>query len=147
MLDCCAWKRRSSKPFFRLRDRFLRTHTRLGSIAFSTGTGQLADPVSLTGDPSPAMRWPGPFTVIVDAMTYSAAEDFLLGLQGLEHVTVLGKPTGGGSGRPRSITITPDLTLTISTALTYDRHHRCVELHGLPVDGPHPDPEPELWTG
>ncbi|MDQ3827367.1 MAG: S41 family peptidase, partial [Actinomycetota bacterium] len=81
-------------------------------------------------------RWPGPITVLVDAMTYSAAEDFLLGLQGLEHVTVLGEPTGGGSGRPRTIAITPDLTLSISTALTYDRRRRCIELNGLPVDGP-----------
>lgn len=119
-----------------VRDRFLHTHTQLGSIAFTTGTGQLADPVSLTGDPSPATRWPGPITVLVDAMTYSAAEDFLLGLQGLEHVTVLGEPTGGGSGRPRTIAITPDLTLSISTALTYDRRRRCIELNGLPVDGP-----------
>ncbi len=69
-------------------------------------------------------------------MTYSAAEDFLLGLQGLEHVIVLGEPTGGGSGRPRTITITSELTLSISTVLTYDRNHRCIELNGLPVDGP-----------
>ncbi len=125
-----------------LRDRFLHTHTQLGSIACTTGTGQLADPVPLTGDPSPATRWPGPITVLVDAMTYSAAEDFLLGLQGLAHVTVLGEPTGGGSGRPRTITITPDLTLTISTALTYDRHHHCIELNGLPVEGPAPTCDP-----
>jgi carboxyl-terminal processing protease len=119
-----------------LRDRFLRTHTQLGSIAFTTGTGQLANPVPLIGDPSPSTRWTGPITVLVDPMTYSAAEDFLLGLQGLEHVTVLGEPTGGGSGRPRTITITPELVLSISTALTYDRHHRCIEFNGLPVDGP-----------
>lgn len=63
-------------------------------------------------------------------------EEFLLGLQGLEHVTVLAEPTGGGSGRPRTITITPELTISIGTALTYDRQHRCIELNGLPVDGP-----------
>ena len=119
-----------------LRDRFLRRCTRLGSIAFTTGTGHLADPVPLTAQPSESIRWPGPLTVLVDAMTYSAAEDFLLGLHGLDHVTVLGEPTGGGSGRPRTLTITPDLTLTISTALTYDRRGRCIEYNGLPVDGP-----------
>lgn len=122
-----------------LRDRFLRARTRLGSIAFTTGTGQLADPVTLTGEPSDAIRWPGLLTVLVDAMTYSAAEDFLLGLQGLDHVRVLGEPTGGGSGRPRTLRITPELTLTISTALTYDRQQRCVELNGIPVDGPPPE--------
>lgn len=119
-----------------LRDRFLPGRTRMGSIAFSTGTGDLADPVPLTAEPSESTRWTGPLTVLVDAMTYSAAEDFLLGLHGLDHVTVLGEPTGGGSGRPRTITITPELTLTISTALTYDRRQRCVEYNGLPVDGP-----------
>jgi carboxyl-terminal processing protease len=121
-----------------LRDRFLRTTTRLGSIAFTTGTGQLADPVPLTADPSTSTRWDGDLRVLVDAMTYSAAEDFLLGLHGLDHITVLGEPTGGGSGRPRSLPITPELTLTISTALTYDRHGRCIEHHGLPVDKTHP---------
>jgi carboxyl-terminal processing protease len=118
-----------------LRDRFLRRRTRLGSITFTTGTGNLADPVPLTAQPSESTRWPGPLTVLVDAMTYSAAEDFLLGLHGLDHVTVLGEPTGGGSGRPRTLTITPNLTLTISTALTYDRQQRCIEYNGLPVDG------------
>ena len=119
-----------------LRDRFLRRRTRLGSIAFTTGTGHLADPIALTAEPSQSTRWTGSLTVLVDAMTYSAAEDFLLGLHGLDHVTVLGEPTGGGSGRPRTLTITPGLTLTISTALTYDRHGRCIERNGLPVDGP-----------
>jgi carboxyl-terminal processing protease len=72
--------------------------------------------------------------VLTDPMTYSASEDFLLGLQGLPHVTVVGQRSGGGSGRPRTIRILPDMTITISTALTFDREGVCVENHGIPVD-------------
>jgi carboxyl-terminal processing protease len=69
-------------------------------------------------------------------MTYSAAEDFLLGLQDLEHVTRLSRTH---RRRKRSATDHhhhPELTLSIGTALTYDRQHCCIELNGLPVDGP-----------
>jgi carboxyl-terminal processing protease len=118
----------------RLRDRFLRSHTSLGSIRFTTGTGRLSEPTPLSGEPSDLPRWHGRLRVLTDAMTYSAAEDFLLGLQGLEHVVVAGQPTGGGSGRPRSVPITRDLTLSISTALTYDRTGRCIEYNGIPTD-------------
>jgi carboxyl-terminal processing protease len=70
--------------------------------------------------------------------TARSSEDFLLGLQGLDHVTVVGRPSGGGSGRPRSVRLTPGLLLTVSSALTYDRDGRCVEGAGIPVDVPVP---------
>jgi carboxyl-terminal processing protease len=74
--------------------------------------------------------------VLTDSLTFSASEDFLLGLQGLEHVTVVGRPSGGGSGRPRALRLLPGMTLTVSTALTYDREGHCVEGAGIPVDVP-----------
>ncbi|QNK79472.1 S41 family peptidase [Nakamurella sp. PAMC28650] len=119
-----------------LRDRFLRTRTQLGSIRFTTGTGTLAAARPLYAEPSAAVRWPGRTTILVDEMTYSAAEDCVLGLQGLEHITILGPPTGGGSGRPRTIPLFDDLVLKISTALTYDRAGHCIEFNGLTTDGP-----------
>ena len=118
----------------RLRDRFLREATPIGWIRFTSGTGRLSDLTPRTAEPSDLPRWRRNLTVLVDAMTYSAAEDFLLGLQGLDHVRVVGEPTGGGSGRPRTITLTDNLELTISTALTYDRTGRCIEHNGIPVD-------------
>ena len=72
--------------------------------------------------------------MLTDELTFSSSEDFLLGLQGLEHVTVVGSPSGGGSGRPRSLHLLPGWRLTVSTALTYDRTGRCVEGAGIPVD-------------
>ena len=47
-------------------------------------------------------------------------------------------PSGGGSGRPRHLRLLPGWSLTVSTALTYDRDGRCVEGAGLPVDVPVP---------
>ncbi|MDO4918962.1 S41 family peptidase [Kocuria sp.] len=118
----------------RLRDRFLRARTWVGSAAFTDGRGGLSEPRPRWADPSESGRWPGILTVMVDASTYSAAEDFLVGLKGLEHVTVVGERTGGGSGRPRLIPLGPGCSLRISTALTYDRRGRPVEFHGIEPD-------------
>jgi carboxyl-terminal processing protease len=49
-------------------------------------------------------------------------------------VIVVGSPSGGGSGRPRSLHLLPGWRLTVSTALTYDRTGHCVEGAGVPVD-------------
>ncbi len=119
----------------RTRDRFLRARTTLGSIRYSVGDGRLSPPISLESKPpDESARWPGRLIVLTDELTFSSSEDFLLGLQGLEHVTVVGRPTGGGSGRPRSLRLLPGWRLTVSTALTYDRTGRCVEGAGVPVD-------------
>ena len=58
----------------------------------------------------------------------------MLGLQGLDHVDVVGEPSGGGSGRMRTLRLLPGWRLTVSTALTYDRSGRCVEGAGISVD-------------
>jgi carboxyl-terminal processing protease len=119
----------------RTRARFLQEETVLGSIRYSVGGGRLSEPFALTAEPaSPERRWPGRLVVLTDPLTFSASEDFLLGLQGLEHVTVVGEPSGGGSGRARALRLLPGWTLTVSTALTYDREGRCVEGSGIPVD-------------
>ena len=119
----------------RTRDRFLRESTPLGSIRYGVGGGAISEPYPLTAEPAPVeKRWPGRLIVLTDELTFSSSEDFLLGLQGLDHVTVVGRPSGGGSGRPRSLRLTRGVTLTVSTALTYDRKGRCVENAGIPVD-------------
>jgi carboxyl-terminal processing protease len=121
----------------RTRDRFLRARTTLGSIRYSVGGGGLSGSIPLVAEPpEERVRWPGRLVVLTDELTFSSSEDFLLGLQGLEHVTVVGAPSGGGSGRPRSLRLLPGTTLTVSTALTYDRAGRCVEGAGIPVDVP-----------
>ena len=117
------------------RDRFLRTATTLGSIRYSVGGGELSPAVPLAAEPPEPRRGGRAVSIaLVDELTFSSSEDFLLGLQGLEHVTVVGRPSGGGSGRPRSVRLLPGWTLTVSTALTYDRSGRCIEGAGIPAD-------------
>ena len=117
------------------RDRFLRRVTNVGAIRYSIGGGELSEPFPLEAEPTAdRRRWSGRLVVLTDSLTFSSAEDFLLGLQGLEHVTVVGQPSGGGSGRARALPLLPGTTLTVSTALTYDRFGRCVEGAGIPVD-------------
>lgn len=119
----------------RTQTRFLRERTELGSIRYSVGGGALSRAFPLVAEPaSSALRWSGGLIVLTDPLTFSASEDFLLGLQGLDHVTVVGEPSGGGSGRPRALRLLPGMTLTVSTALTFDRTGHCVEGAGIPVD-------------
>lgn len=119
----------------RTRSRFLRERAEVGSIRYSVGGGELSEAFPLVGDPADGCeRWDQRLVVLADALTFSASEDFLLGLQGLEHVTVVGGRTGGGSGRARSLRLLPGMTLTVSSALTFDRTGRCIEGAGIPVD-------------
>jgi carboxyl-terminal processing protease len=118
----------------RARDRFVRSETVMGSVRYSDGVGGLAEPAEIVARPSDDGRWPGELVVLTDPLTYSASEDFLLGLAGLDHVRVLGEPTGGGSGRPRALPLLPGFELSVSTALTYDRGGRCIEDAGIQPD-------------
>lgn len=119
-----------------LRDRFLTERTQIGYVAFTDGRGGIAPRTERWADPSDRRRWEGKTEILIDAMTYSASEDFVLGLQGLEHVRVSGSVSGGGSGRPRRVPLLPGVDLTISTAITYDRRGHPVEFHGIRPDNP-----------
>jgi carboxyl-terminal processing protease len=122
----------------RFRDRFLPAETRLGSVQFSIGNGRLGEHSPLIGIPPHTGRWQKPVRFLIDRSTYSASEDAVLGLNGLPHVQVVGEPSGGGSGRPRTIGLSKGLFATISTALTFDQNGHCIEANGLPVDLPLP---------
>jgi carboxyl-terminal processing protease len=118
---------------FNLRDRFLRRPTRLGSVRVTTASGELAAPYDLIAEPA-GQPWTGPVRFLTDPLTYSASEDVLLGLKGLDHVTIVGEPSGGGSGHTRTLRLTPDVDLVVSTALTYGRDGWCLDGSGAPVD-------------
>ena len=128
----------------RMRRRFLRERTLLGTIQFTRGDGTLADPVELWDEPGEQGCWPGGLIALTDALTFSASEDCLHGLQGLPHVTVMGAPSGGGSGRPRTLPLIEGWNVTVSTALTFDRAGHCIEGQGIPVDIP-VDPFSDDW--
>jgi hypothetical protein len=50
--------------------------------------------------PSGRHRYYGPIAVLTNRGVYSAAEDFVLAMHALPHVTTVGDTTGGGSGNP-----------------------------------------------
>ncbi len=120
----------------RFRDRFLRERTLLGKIQFTRPDGALMPAQELWAEPAVTakQRWPSRARFLTDGATYSASEDALLGLQGLPHVEVLGEPSGGGSGRARSVHLLPGWRLTVSSCLTFDRLGRCIEGSGIAVD-------------
>jgi carboxyl-terminal processing protease len=125
----------SSSVAGRFRDRFLHEQTLLGRIQFTRPDGELLPREALWAEPSTLQRrWPSPVRFLTDGGTYSASEDALLGLQGLSHVEVLGMPSGGGSGRARSLSLLPGWRLTVSSCLTFDRKGRCIEGSGIEVD-------------
>jgi len=119
----------------RFRDRFLRERTLLGAIQYTRCDGALTPAEELWAEPAATQRrWPRAVRFLTDGGTYSASEDALLGLQGLDHVEVLGMPSGGGSGRARSISLLPGWRLMVSSCLTFDRQGRCIEGDGITVD-------------
>jgi carboxyl-terminal processing protease len=122
-----------------VRDRFLTAETTIGSVRFSIGNGDLSAPAPIVGTPVvDAPAWHKPVRFLVDRLTYSASEDAILGLGGLPHVQIVGEPTGGGSGRPRTIWLSSNVFASVSTALTFDRNGHCIESNGVPVDIPLP---------
>jgi carboxyl-terminal processing protease len=119
-----------------LRERFLLAPRHLGIVRHTIGDGRLSSGAPITGRPSSRTRFTGRVRFVVDEMTCSAAEDAILGLSQLDRIDVAGRPTGGGSGRARTLPLLPDTVLTVSTALTYDHRGRVVEGRGIHVDVP-----------
>lgn len=116
------------------RDRFLAEETMLGTVQFSIGGGRLSAPAPIVGRPHPeAVAWHKPVRFLTDRQTYSASEDAILGLETLPHVEIVGEASGGGSGRPRTISLRDSLFATISTAFTFTTTGHCVEANGIPV--------------
>jgi carboxyl-terminal processing protease len=131
----------------RFRDRFLDRRRRLGTIRFSTGDGQLSPPAPIVAAPSERTRWHKRTRFLIDALTYSASEDAILGLRQLDHVDTAGEPSGGGSGRARTIHLLDGVDLQVSTALTYDHDGHGIEGAGIPIDLPLDlPPDPAAWV-
>jgi carboxyl-terminal processing protease len=117
------------------RDRFVRSRQWMGYRQFSDPRGALGRKAPIFAEPAAAeKRWPGAVRFLTDPLTYSASEDLLLGLSGLDHVEVIGLETGGGSGQARRIRLEPGWRLLVSSCLTFDRQGRCIEGAGIPVD-------------
>lgn len=101
-----------------------------GHLRYSDGQGGLSPLYPLLLEPIPT-GFTGDVRILVDQMTYSAAEDFLQPLVGLDHVRINGGPTGGGSGRPTTVPLMDGYSLRVSTTITYTRAREPVEHFGI----------------
>jgi carboxyl-terminal processing protease len=115
------------------RRRFIDEPTRTGAVRFSRGDGTLTAPSFYDDTPSERTRWLGRTRLLTDALTYSASEDAILGLDQHPQIDIAGQPSGGGSGRPRRLPLHNTSVLTVSSALTYDHVGHCIEGNGVPV--------------
>ena len=123
----------------RFRNRFLQDPGPLAWIRTTLPDGTLGECEPINGETvSEERRWLKPVIFLTDALTYSASEDALLGLQGTPHVMVIGQRSGGGSGRVRLLKLLEGWRLTISTALTFDKSGICIEGSGIPLDREYP---------
>lgn len=116
------------------RRRFLAERARMGTVRFSIGDGGIGPATDYVDEPSDRTRRTARTRFLTDTLTYSASEDALLGLRQLPWIDVVGRRSGGGSGRVRVVQLLGDAVLTVSTALTYDHDGSCVEGAGIAVD-------------
>lgn len=123
----------------RARGRFLGEDRQVGWIRYRHPRGHLTDPDPIMGSASSGRRVTCPVQVWIDAETYSASEDFLMGLAEEENIEVLGEPSGGGSGRLRSFRLLPGWHLTVTTSHTLTNDGAVIEGSGHAVTGPLPD--------
>ena len=122
----------------RARGRFLDRSRQVGWIRYRHPAGALTELEPITAETSERPTWDKPLTVLIDPETYSASEDFLMGLGEQRNVRLLGEASGGGSGRLRSVRLLPGWQLTITTCHTFTNGRQIIEGVGHQVDGPLP---------
>ena len=121
----------------RFRSRFLNEGRQVGWIRYRLPSGGMTAREPIHAEAAdPALRWNKPITIWTDPETYSASEDFLMGLSEQPLVKILGTPSGGGSGRLRVLRLTEGWRLTITTCHTFTNDGHCIEGAGHPVAGP-----------
>ena len=82
--------------------RFLNEKIIVGYIMHKTGAGHndFSDPYPLELKPSERIRWGRPVVVLTNRHCFSATNDFVNKMRYIQHVTIMGDRTGGGSGLP-----------------------------------------------
>jgi Tol biopolymer transport system component len=90
-----------------------------------------------------------PVVVLLDENSFSATDIFLSALKGWRNVTLLGTPSGGGSGRTETILLPGSLLeVKLSSMVSYQRDGRLFDGNGVAPDVLlHPSPEYHLTGG
>ncbi|MBR1485328.1 MAG: S41 family peptidase [Prevotella sp.] len=109
--------------------RFCNERTLVGYIQHKTGPGHSAfsakEPRYL--DPSRNVRWQKPVCVLTNRHVFSAANEFVMYMKQLPHVTIVGDHTGGGAGMPFSSSLPNGWSVRFSAVPLYDANGESCE--------------------
>lgn len=100
-----------------------------GYMQHKTGPGHndFSDPEKIYLEPSEGVIWLLPVIVLTNRGVYSAANHFVMLMNELPNVLILGDRTGGGSGLPMSYTIPNGWSIRMSACPTLDREGNSTE--------------------
>ncbi|MHC4340160.1 MAG: S41 family peptidase, partial [Planctomycetota bacterium] len=92
-------------------------------------------------------RYTRPVVVLMDAQCFSATDIFLAAFKGVPGVTLLGVPSGGGSGRSRKVTLPRSgVRLRVSSMASFQPDGQLYDGNGVQPDVV-VQPTPEDWIG
>jgi len=96
---------------------------------------------------SPKEPYEGEVVVLMDGDCFSATDVFLGAFKGVDGVTLLGTPSGGGSGRSRKLTLPrTGVKLRVSTMASFAPTGRLYDGNGIEPDVV-VEAKPSDWTG
>lgn len=83
--------------------------------------------------PDGSLQFTGPVVVLMNRLSYSATNDFILRMSALPHVTLIGDQSGGGGGIPVDDELPNGWQYRFSTTITLAPDGFNIE-HGIPPD-------------
>lgn len=104
----------------------------MGSKSYRTAEG-FSQPTNIIVQPAPFEHYLGPVVVLTSGITMSAAESFLLGMGGREHVTIIGEPSNGGFSDSLPKQLPNGWSFALSNERYYDHKGENYEYRGYPV--------------
>jgi len=72
--------------------------------------------------------------VLVNGKSFSATEHFALWMKNIDHVTLIGDTTGGGSGNPKTYLLASGNSIKVSTRFFYRYDGQPIEWNGIVPD-------------
>ena len=121
----------------RIAARFTNEKVLTGYIRHKTGTGHsdFSDPQPIYLEPSNSIRWQKKVVILTNRRCYSATNDFVNAMRGIEsgNIIQLGDQTGGGSGLPFTSELPNGWSVRFSASPHYDKHMNSLE-NGIAPD-------------
>lgn len=113
----------------RLAAHFIDQPITAGYIRHKTGPGHddFSEPYEIRYEPSANVKWLKPVVLLTNRSTFSAANEFVAVMDGLEHVTQVGDVTGGGCRAPFSSSLPVGWSVRFSAVPIYDRNMQLTE--------------------